>query len=327
VPAFRSAVALALGAGILLSSFLVLRQAPIGPEDHAAELAQLRPLVQGQDVLFLGRDNFIAYELRGARPFTAVRNFYDRNYVKPDLRLANVFQKFDFDSIRPATLRRFRYAITTRAAYASGAPTGWRPLAATPTFQLWKRTGVSGPRSLLPEGANPGAILHCSSHAGRRLMQSGGDAVVFPRRPLAGSGWSSGSTVESGAPVRQTLKVPPGTWELSLQYDATRPLHITAPGLAATMPGNLDYRGSVPFYPVGSFRVAKREPVTFTVSVERPPLLGRLLGTKSEAHLGTLALTAAHPGGRTDPGEDEATVALARACGRYVDWYRPVGSP
>ena len=50
-------------------------------------------------MLFLGRDNFVAYELRGARPFTAVRNYYDPNYVKPDLRLKDVFRKFDFDSV------------------------------------------------------------------------------------------------------------------------------------------------------------------------------------------------------------------------------------
>ena len=90
-----------------VSSFLVLRQTPVAPADHADQLAELRPLVQGQKVLFLGRDNFVAYELRGARPFTAVRNYYDPNYVKPDLRLSDVFRKFDFDSVTPATLNRF----------------------------------------------------------------------------------------------------------------------------------------------------------------------------------------------------------------------------
>ena len=44
----RSALALALAAGIALSSFLVLRQAPVAPQDHADQLAELRPLVQGQ---------------------------------------------------------------------------------------------------------------------------------------------------------------------------------------------------------------------------------------------------------------------------------------
>src|SRR5262249_50019343 len=103
----RRLLAAALAAGIALSSFLVLRQAPVGPPNHADQLAELRPLVQGRNVLFLGRDNFVAYELRGARAFTAVRNFYDRNYVKPNLRLKDVFRKFDFDSVTPRTLVRF----------------------------------------------------------------------------------------------------------------------------------------------------------------------------------------------------------------------------
>jgi hypothetical protein len=324
---YRTLLALALGAGILLSSFLVLRQAPVAPREHAAELAELRPLVEGRDVLFLGRDNFLAYDLRGARPFTAVRNFYDPNYVKPDLRLANVFQKFDFDSVRPATLRRFRYVITTRAAYASGPPPGFRPLAATPTFQLWRRVGPVGPRKTLPEGASPGALLHCGTPAGRRIKRSGGVATLFARPPVVGANWSPSSTVDSGAPVRQTLRVAAGSWEVSLQYDATRTVHVTAPGFTGTLPGNLDYRGSVPFYPVGRLRLAKPGPVTFTVSVERPPLPGRLLGAKSEAHLGALAVSPGGASPRPDPGEDERKAPLARACKRYVDWYRPARTP
>ena len=85
-------LAAVLAAAMALSSFLVLRQTPVAPTDHADQLAEFRPLVQGQKVLFLGRDNFVAYELRGSRPFTAVRNYYDPNYVKPDLRLRDVFR-------------------------------------------------------------------------------------------------------------------------------------------------------------------------------------------------------------------------------------------
>jgi hypothetical protein len=319
----RLLLAAALAAGILLSSFLILRQAPVAPQNHAAELAKLRPLVQGQDVLFLGRDNFITYELRGARPFTAVRNFYDPNYVKPDLRLADVFQKFDFDSVTPATLRRFTYVITTRAAYASGPPPGFQPFAATPTFQLWKRTGPVGPRRTLAEGASPGAPLDCGTAAGRRVKRAGGVATAFPSPPVAGGKWSPSSTVENGTPVTQTLDVPAGRWEVSLQYDATRPVNVTARGFAGALPANLDYRGSVPFYPVGRLHAGTRGPVSFTVAVDPPPALGRLLGTKSEAHLGALALSPAGHRDPPNPGENEESLPLPRACGRYVDWYTP----
>jgi hypothetical protein len=321
---WRQLLAVVVALAILASSFLILRQAPVGPTDHAAELAELRPLVGGGDVLFLGRDNFIAYELRGARPFTAVRNFYDPNYVKPDLRLADVFQKFDFDSVRPRTLRRFAYVITTRAAYASGPPPGFSPIARTPTFQLWKRTGPVGPRHTLAEGASPGAPLDCRTGAGRRISRNAGTATIFRTTPVTGARWSPSATVQSGAPVSQALHVPAGRWEVSIQYDATRPLRITAPGFDSSLPGNLDYRGSVPFYPAGRIAVAKPGPVTLTVSVERPPLAGRLLGAKSEAHLGAIALSRSGGSGqRPDPGEAETTVPLRRACGRYVDWYAP----
>ena len=63
-------------------------------------------------------------------------------------------------------------------------------------------------------------------------------------------------------------------------------------------------------------------PVRFAVAVERPPLAGRLLGTKSQAHLGAIAATRAGPGGPI-PGEAGRQIALSGACGRYLDWYRP----
>lgn len=311
--------AVALAAGMALSSFLVLRQAPVGPQTHADELGQLRPLVQGRKVLFLGRDNFVAYELRGSQPFTAVRNYYDQNYVKPNLHLKDVFQKFDFDSITWKTLRRFPFVITTRAAYASGPPPGFEPIRETPDFVLWKRTGPIRRRDVLPEGDNPGAIQHCPppSAPGPPTI---GRSTVFARPPVLGGSWSPGPTVEGGSPVTQTLELPAGSWEISIQYDATQPLHVDAPGLAATLPANLDYRGSVPYFPVGELTVHRRGPVRFTVDVGDPPLAGRLLGTKSQAHLGAIAASPAGSGGPI-PGEAERVIPLRRACGRYVDWF------
>jgi hypothetical protein len=313
-------IAVVLAAGMAVSSFLVLRQAPVGPTDHADQLAELRPLVQGQKVLFLGRDNFILYELRGARPFTAVRNYYDPNYVKPDLRLKDVFRKFDFDSVKAATLDRFPYVITTRGAYASGPPPTYEPVRETPDFVLWKRTGPAGPRRVLDEGDNPGVELDCTR--GKQRVPGQGVARVFARPPVVAGTWSPGSTVEAGSTVTQTLDLPAGRWEISIQYDATQPLRVAAPGLDATLPANLDYRGSVPYFPVGELTVAHRGPVRFTVQVDDPPFLGRVLGTKAEAHLGAIAASPAGPGGPI-PGEAERSVPGQRACGSYVDWFRP----
>jgi hypothetical protein len=91
-------------------------------------------------------------------------------------------------------------------------------------------------------------------------------------------------------------------------------MRINSPGLLdRTMRANLLFRGPSPYYRVGTIEVSRPGAVAFEASVERPPLIGRLLGTESRAYLGTLAATPADP-----PRE---TVALADACGRYVDWY------
>jgi hypothetical protein len=317
------ALAALLAVAAAASSFLVLRQAPIGPSDHHAELATFRPLIAGRRVLFLGRDDFVQYDLGGSRPYVAVRNFYDDFYVKPDLRLADVFMKFDFDSVVPQKLHRFPYVITTRGAFASGPPPWLRLVRTTRSFALWRRVGSLTPRKTLAEGKYPGAVLRCSSAAGLGLSRSRGSATAFTRAPMRTAHWTPDATVEDGAPSTAGLRLPRGRWELSVQYDATRPLTVTARDFRATIPGNLDYRGSTPYYRVGELAVHHAGPVKFTASVERPPLAGRLLGASSVAHLGAIAASPAGGAPRGVPGNGEERLSLGDACGRYVDWYRP----
>ncbi len=322
----RIALASALAVAAAASSFLVLREAPVGPADHHDELAALRPLVAGQRALFLGRDDFVRYDLAGARPYVAVRNFYDDLYVRPRLGLADVFRKFDFDSVSSRKLHGFPYVITTRGAFASGPPPWLRLVRTTPSFALWKRVGPLAPRRTLAEGPDPGALLRCSSSSGDRIASSRGTAAAFDHPPVASSEWTPGPTVTDGSPATGTLQLPRGRWELSLQYDASRDVRVTAPGFEATLPANLDYRGSTPYYGVpGEVAVTRERPVRVTVSVERPPLAGRLLGASSVAHLGAIAATRARPGEHGLPGNADVPLPLSRACGRYVDWYAPRG--
>jgi hypothetical protein len=251
----------------------------------------------------------------------AVRNFYDNFYVRPDLRLADVFQKFDFDSVVARKLHRFPYVITTRGGFASGPPPWLRLVRTTPSFALWRRVGPLTPRRTLHEGADPGATLDCRTPLGGRLAGATGAATVFARRPVRSARWRPGPTVEDGSPATATVRLPAGRWAISLQYDATRDVHVTAPGLDATIPANLDYRGSTPYYRAGEMTVANGGPLRFTVSVERPPLVGRLLGAASVAHLGAIAATPVGRSARGVPGDGESRIALRAACGRYVDWY------
>jgi len=288
--------------GAAFSSFLILRQAPVGPETHMNELAEIRPHVEGDKLLFLGRDNFVLYSLRGSKPFTHVRNFYDPYFVEPNFELERVGSKFDFDSVTASTLARFPYVLTTRAAYASGPPPGYDPVAETDSYVLWERGGEVDARRPGETDEEPGRLEGCTGSA-ERVATFSEPPVLWPA-----TDWTA-TTIEHGERAEVEIELPPGAWSLSLQYDSTRPLILTAPGFEAALPGNLDYRGTAPFWAAGTVDVREAGEATIAASVEAPPLAGRLLGADSVAHLGALAATLA--GGNR----------VGSRCRGYVDWY------
>ena len=292
----------ALGAVFALAaaatSFLILRQAPVAPTAHAEELRQIRSVVEGEKLLFLGRDNFVLYELRGSKPYTHVRNFYDPYFVEPNFDLANVGSKFDFDSVTATTLAEFPYVLTTKAEYASGPPPGYRVAASTDSYELWEKNGT-------PLGREPGESDQAPGRTDACPPQRPALASSFAAEPVVADDWSS-ATVESGDSATIALDLPPGDWDLSLQYDATRPVTLTAPGFHTTLPGNLDYRGTAPYWPADTVE-SDGGAVAITATVEDPPLAGRLLGAHSVAHLGAIAATSTeHP---------------RAGCDGYVDWF------
>ena len=310
LPGYLPPLALAFGLAAAFSSFLILRQAPVAPEAHAAELAQIRPLVAGEKLLFLGRDNFILYELRGSKPFTHVRNFYDPYFVEPNFNLVRVGSKFDFDAVTASTLARFPYVLTTRAGYASGAPPGYRVIVRTDSYLLWEKRGSPIGREPAEIGAQPGRRHACPTPPPLMI----GSFSEPP--PVAAGAWSH-AKIENGDPATVAIDLPPGPWRLSLQYDSTRPVTLTSPdvpGFAKTLPGNLDYRGSAPWWAAGKINAPDLlgdPPIRITATVEQPPLAGRLMGAHSVAHLGPIAAT--RPGDPVVGGE----------CRDYVDWYIP----
>jgi hypothetical protein len=303
----RRALAVVFAVGVAFSSFLVLRQAPVAPEAHMDELAEIRPLVEGEKVLFLGRDNFVLWELRGSKPFTHVRNFYDPYFVEPNFELRNVASKFDFDAVTAETLARFPYVLTTRAGYASGAPPDYEVIFETPSYILWEKSGPVARRVPAEDGPEPGAALDCE-------REPEGTAAVFRREPLVfpAGDWSS-TTVESGSTASIEVDVPRGVWDVSLRYDSTRSLTLTASvgAYETTLPGNLDYRGTGPFWDAGQLASDGIRSLRIDASVSEPPAAGRLLGAHSVAHLGDVALTRFGP---------EREVAAGKACDKYADW-------
>jgi hypothetical protein len=310
---------LAFAAAAAFSTLLPLRQAAVGPDYHLQEMLGMRPIVDGQNVLFLGRDNFVSWELIGSEVYAPITNHYDVEEVHPFYRATDLNAKFDWDNVPPFVMNKFKWVVTTSAAMQSQAPPGFVPRLRTGDFILWHRDREVGQRRTLYEPINPGAPLDCDNPEQAPITKVDGTATVFTVQPVIGKVWNPSPALTQTKPAHMRLYLTPGHWDLSIQYASTQPLHVTASGTGLASPfstelrTNLLFRGPSPYYPVGSLDVKKPGTVIMNVDVGDPPLVGRLLHTESKAYLAGLAAT------RTDPARE--TIPLSQACGRYVDWY------
>ena len=310
----RRPVALAAGAVLVVyvlvagaASTLALRGAHVRPHERGGDLAEFRAIVDGARTVYLGRDNFAPWELRGAE----LDGFqsYDtplsvQIYPVPAKSATDDRQPaVDVDSVDPELLRSARYVVAPRTPYASARPAGFRLSRRTRWHELWERSGSLGPRRILAEGEAPGAVLDCSTPDGRQLSRSGGVAYVRPPPVIApGAG-----NVLTGASRTQRLDLPAGVWDISMRYFSDVPLRVHAGSLDTTLPAYI----ADPHTFASAGRVTSRGgPLSVTVEVPAR----RRAAVLRTVTLGTIAATRVDDAGRLVP--------LARACGRYVDWYR-----
>jgi hypothetical protein len=313
VPAL--AVAFVLGAAG--SSFLALRDAPVGTTDRVADLRELLPTVAGDRVLYLVPDRFSSYRLEGA--LVGSPGGYVPSQDIPARRAKRWDQglPLDLDTVPDARMDKFRFAITTSAPYQSLEQRNWQPTHVTPSYTLWRRFLDTPAHGVLDdERGDPGAVLDCSDPAQRRLSERDGTATVTSP-PVVGDDWQPSAEFGTGGEATLELPLPPGRWELSLQYHSAVGIELEGPGLAEELPASLDGMfafapGEGPFWPAGSIEDADGEPLA--ISVRQQPLSGlqELFGVERTTWLGTLAATRSGP---------PAEVPLAEACGQYVDWF------
>ena len=242
------------------STLLPLRQSAVGPVDVADRVIEdFRPEVQGENVLFLGRDNFISWELLGAEDvFSPLLNHYDTEETPTLYRATPINAKFDWDNVPPETLAEFDRVITTSSAFNSEAPPEFRPAVRSGDFILWERVdpGTAARRTLL-EPLFPGASVDCSDPAKAPLASLQGEATVLPAAPAVGQVWEPKPNITDTSGASQELLLGPGRWEISMQFASTRDLRISAPsvGLDVELPANLLFRGPSPYYTVGEIEV------------------------------------------------------------------------
>jgi hypothetical protein len=317
----RAPVAVVVLGLAAVSSFLAMRDAPVGPTALWGQLGTFRDQIKGKPTLMLVDDDFALWELRGAI-VARFRNLYTPLLIP--LRVEKHWapgQQVDFDSVTPATLDRMRYVVTSRSPFASQVPPNFKLDLVTPSYQLWERTGPTAPRQVLAEGGRPGATLDCTTPEGRALSRRRGVAHVI-QEPVMGPAQSWTPQIYGGGKTAtQQLRLPAGEWDLSLQYVSREPLTFTAPGVRRNFPGNLARQG--PYFIAGTVHSDGRTPITVTATTAKLPVFGRLIGAHGNTRaidsfdnqpLGAIAATR-HGARGTD-------VSLRQACGRYVDWYR-----
>jgi len=316
--------------GAVYSSFLALRDAPVGPPGHGSELEAFLPILHGQPVLYAGQDRYAAYDLLGADTHVPLVEFPDDavspNPEKP-FDTGDAYSPIDFDSFSRGTLDRFPYVITGRAAWNSQAPPNFKRVAATPSYVLWKRTGPTPEdRHVLLEGTEAGAFAGCEAPEIRILLGGKGRAGLFPDAVIGQKDdWDGGSILGTGAETAQTLHLPAGSWDLSLQYFSPFDLTLSAPGFSEELkaaldgqrPNTISLGNNGQFWPAGRYE-SKGGSVRFTVSTEDASTLQSLSGYTGKAYLGELVAV---------PAEPHRTVPLGKACDSWIDWYEAREAP
>jgi hypothetical protein len=317
-------------AGAVYSSFLALRDAPVGPPGHGGELKAFLPEVKGQPVLYAGQDRYAAYELLGADTHVPLVEFPDPavspNPEKP-FDTGDAYSPIDFDSFSRGTLDRFPYVITSRAAWNSQAPPNFKRVDTTPSYVLWKQTGPTPEnRHVLLEGTEAGALAGCAAPEVRVLLGGQGRAGLFPNAVIGQKGsWDSGSILGTGEETSQALNLPAGSWNLSIQYFSPFDLTLSAPGfsepLAAALdgqrPNTISLGNNGQFWPAGRYE-SNGGRTTFTLSTAGASTLQSLTGYDGKAYVGELVAV---------PAEPHRTVPLSRACNHWVDWYESNEAP
>jgi hypothetical protein len=325
-----SALGVVFIGGAIYSSFLALRNAPVGPPGHGAELRAFLPILRGEPVLYAGQDRYAPYELMGADTHVPLVEFPDddvsQNPEKP-FDTGDAYSPIDFDSFSRATLDRFPYVITGRAAWNSQAPPGFRRIDATQSFLLWERTGeVPENRHVLLEGTDAGAWAGCVAPEIRILLANRGRASLYPDVAIGPkAGWDEGGELRNGESTSQSIDLPKGRWHLSLQYFSPFDLTLTAPGferelvpaLDGQRPNTISLANNGQFWPAGTF-TSRGGRVRFAVEAAESSFLQELSGYDDLAYVGDLVAVRA--------GE-RRIVPLGAACNSWIDWYESRAAP
>ena len=123
----------------------------------------------------------------------------------------------------------------------------------------------------------------------------------------------------------QSLRLPAGAWNLSIQYFSPFDLTLSAPGFREPLPAALD--GQRPntislgnngqFWPAGRYE-SDGGRTRFTLSSDDATALQSLSGYDGKAYVGELIAV---------PDRPHRLVPLGAACDAWIDWYKSPAAP
>lgn len=314
------------------SSFLVLRETSIGPLGHAGELNALRAELKGKDVLYAGQDRYAAYALQGADTVVPLVEFPDDEVEEGPTKpfdTGDAYSPIDFDSFTFFTLNHHKYLITGRAAWNSQPYPAFEKVGETPSYILWKAKGkLTETRKTLLEGTEAAQQVHCASPETKIFVASEGTASVFPEPVVFGQkeAWDNGTVLHTGQETSQTLDLPAGKWNLSIQYFSPVGMTLSAPGfeqklipaLDGQRPDTISLANDGQYWPAGQYTQKKAGPVDFTVQAADASTIQKLTGYDGRSYVEHIVAT---------PDRPHQMIPLSQTCGRWIDWYDGKMSP
>jgi hypothetical protein len=302
-----SICAAAFCASAAYSSYRSLQSAPVQTPEAGRELAAFHHLTGDATVLFLGIDDWAPWELRDSPVATLSYPTESVGGVaSPPNKPFAGGQSLDFDSVIPNALNNFPYVIAPNTAFASQPPSNFHLVASRRLYQLWRRTGPTPQFESMDSPGIPGRVLDCHSTTGRQLAASSGVASLMAQ-PLT----APGVQLAPGGARTVRLALPQGRWQISIQYTSTVDMTFAAHGERYAMPPYLGRPGA--YFNVGAVTGAGTgSPISLRISADRPSFLS---GDTAYADVFTIAATRIP--------DVRKLVPLRRACGKYVDWFRP----
>ena len=146
--------------------------------------------------------------------------------------------------------RQLDWVITTRDA-AGSEPTSWmRLVRMTQNYELWQRVRGAAPFKIMDEGSNAAATLNCKTTEGRAILRGGGIAAIRPPSLEVAV-----PAIAPGGSATVSISLTAGSWDLETPYLSPLPLTVTATGLKASLPANLERPG--PRWPIRQIVVAR----------------------------------------------------------------------